>query len=74
MGERKYRRYTTMLEVDESTPTNKLKSYVNTLDELVQNTPYMRKDGYYIRVNDLKPASIEILIYVFLSLKTGERS
>ncbi|QIW10709.1 mechanosensitive ion channel family protein [Francisella sp. LA112445] len=65
MGERKYRRYTTMLEVDESTPTNKLKSYVNTLDELVQNTPYMRKDGYYIRVNDLKPASIEILIYVF---------
>ncbi|API87335.1 mechanosensitive ion channel family protein [Francisella uliginis] len=65
MGERKYRRYTTMLEVDESTPTNKLKSYINALDKLVQDTPYMRKEGYYIRVNDLKPSSIEILIYVF---------
>ena len=69
MGERKYRRYMTNLEVDESTSTSKLKEYVQALYEIVQNTSYMRKEGYYIRVNDLKPSSIEILIYVFFISK-----
>lgn len=65
MGERIYRRYTTTLKLDESTPTYKLKTFVAALDKIVQNTPHMRHDNYYIRVNDLAPSSIEILIWVF---------
>ncbi|MBK2267850.1 mechanosensitive ion channel family protein [Francisella philomiragia] len=73
MGERIYRRYMTTLEIDESTTTAKLRSYVDAINELVLNTPYMRKEGYYIRVNDLKPASIKILVYVFfISADWGE--
>ncbi|WP_395167475.1 mechanosensitive ion channel family protein [Francisella salimarina] len=73
MGERIYRRYMTTLEIDESTPTSKLRSYVDGINELVLNTPHMRKEGYYIRVNDLKPASIKILVYVFfISTDWGE--
>lgn len=73
MGERIYRRYMTTLEIDESTTTAKLRSYVDAINELVLNTPHMRKEGYYIRVNDLKPASIKILVYVFfISADWGE--
>ncbi|WP_261986332.1 mechanosensitive ion channel family protein [Francisella philomiragia] len=73
MGERIYRRYMTTLEVDESTPTAKLRSYVDAINELIKNTSHMRKEGYYVRVNDLKPASIKILVYVFfISADWGE--
>ncbi|KFJ43639.1 mechanosensitive ion channel family protein [Francisella philomiragia] len=65
MGERTYRRYKTMLEIDESTPIEKLHKYVEKLNELVQNTPHMKKDGYYIRINEVATDSINVLIYVF---------
>lgn len=65
MGERTYRRYKTMLEIDESTPIEKLHKYVEKLNELVQSTPHMKKDGYYIRINEVATDSINVLIYVF---------
>ncbi|MEY8716658.1 hypothetical protein [Francisella philomiragia] len=54
-----------MLEIDESTPIEKLHKYVEKLNELVQNTPHMKKDGYYIRINEVATDSINVLIYVF---------
>ncbi|WP_395166610.1 mechanosensitive ion channel family protein [Francisella salimarina] len=65
MGERLYRRYMTTIDLDESTPTPKLRSYVDAINKLVMNTPHMRKEKYYIRVNNLELASIKILVYVF---------
>lgn len=65
MGERRYRRYKTILEVDESTSINKLELYIDTLYKIVHSSEYMRKHDFYIRVNDLQAPSIQILIYVF---------
>ncbi|MEY8703234.1 mechanosensitive ion channel family protein, partial [Francisella philomiragia] len=65
MGERTYRRYKTMLEIDESTPIEKLHKYIEKLNILVQSSPYMKKEDYFIRINEITTDSINILIYVF---------
>lgn len=73
MGARTYRRYKTTLEIDDKTSLETIKNYVKSLDKLVQNTPYMKKKGYHIRINDIGATSINIMIYVFfVSLSWGE--
>ncbi|MEY8768457.1 mechanosensitive ion channel family protein [Francisella philomiragia] len=69
MGDRTYRRYKTMLEIDETTATETLHDYIKQLHNLVQNTPYMRKEGYYITINEIATDSVNILIYVFFMSK-----
>ncbi|QLE79854.1 mechanosensitive ion channel [Francisella sp. Scap27] len=69
MGERTYRRYKTMVELEESTPAYLIKEYKNRLDDLVKSTEYMRQEKYHIRVNELTPVSVSILIYVFFISK-----
>jgi MscS family membrane protein len=65
MGDRTYRRYTTTLDLEDSTPTGLIKSFTAGITELIKKTPSMRKNEYYIRVNDVGESSIKILVYVF---------
>ena len=65
MGKRTYRRYTTTLDVEDSTPHGLLQAFTEGIDELIQITPSMRKENYHIRVNNIGESSIKILIYVF---------
>jgi small-conductance mechanosensitive channel len=69
MGERTYRRYRTMIKLAESTSSSQVKEYADRLNSLVKSTEYMRQENYYIRVNELTPVSIDILIYVFFISK-----
>jgi small-conductance mechanosensitive channel len=64
-GARNYRRYMTQLEVDENTSPTNLKAYVDRLNQLVHDTDKMKKDGFYIRINEITNSSVNILIYVF---------
>jgi MscS family membrane protein len=65
MGERTYRRYTTTLDLEDSTPPGLIKSFTAGITELIRKTPSMRKREYHIRVNDVGESSIKILVYVF---------
>ena len=73
MGKRTYRRYNTVLNVDDSTSHELLRAFTEGIDELIQATPSMRKKDYHIRVNDIGESSIKILIYVFfVTIDWGE--
>jgi MscS family membrane protein len=65
MGARTYRRFKTVLGVEESTPTDILKAFVEGLYTIIKETPNMRKSHYHVRVNDFGESSINILVYVF---------
>ena len=65
MGERTYRRYTTVLDLEDTTSPGHIKSFTAGISELIMKTPCMRKDEYHIRVNDVGESSIKILVYVF---------
>ena len=67
MGERTYRRYTTTLDLEDTTSPGLIKSFTVGISELIMKTPCMRKDGYHIRVNDVGESSVKILVYVFFA-------
>ena len=65
MGARTYRRYDTMLDVEDSTSPGLLQSFTEGINEIIKTTPSMRKKGNYIKVNNIGESSIKILVYVF---------
>ena len=65
MGERTYRRYSTTLDLEDSTPTELIKSFTAGITELIMETPCMKKKEFHIRVNDIGESSVKVMIYVF---------
>jgi MscS family membrane protein len=65
MEKRTYRRYTTTLELVEDTAAEKIEVFQDGINEIIKNTPSMRKKNYYVTVNDIGDYSIKILVYVF---------
>jgi MscS family membrane protein len=65
MGKRTYRRYTTTLDLEDSTSSELIKSFTAGITELIKKTSSMRKGDCHIRVNDIGESSIKILVYVF---------
>ena len=65
MGARTYRRFNTMLHIEDTVSTNKLKAFVDGINTIVEESLNMRNRKSYIRVNRISEYSVDILIYVF---------
>lgn len=64
-GRRKYRRWTTKLNVVYGTTPEQLIAFTEGIRELIRTHPYTRKDNFHVRVNEFGAHSIDILLYVF---------
>ena len=65
MGERRYRRMKTMLNLTYDTSPEKIDAFCEGVRALIRLHPYMRKDYYEVYFNAYNSASLDILIYVF---------
>lgn len=64
-GRRKYRRYTTKLNVTYDTHPDKIEAFCSGIREIVKLHPYTRKDYYHVWLNGFGPHSLDILVYIF---------
>ncbi len=67
-GLRVYRRYKSVINLTYSTPPNLIDKYVDGLRQIVANHPKTRKDYYEIHMNEMSPASLNILFYIFFEV------
>jgi len=64
-GKRKYRRWSTHINLTYDTPPEKLEAFCEGLRELVRLHPYTRKDYYQIWLHQFGAHSLDVLLYVF---------
>ncbi|OIQ16448.1 MAG: hypothetical protein BM556_15000 [Bacteriovorax sp. MedPE-SWde] len=65
LGQRTYRRYSTKLTIDYSTPVEKIENFCEAIRQLILKHPNTRKDYFHVYFNDMAASSLEILLYVF---------
>lgn len=65
LGQRKYRRYSTKLAIDYSTPPNKIENFCEAIRQLIMKHPHTRKDYFHVYFNEMGSSALEILLYVF---------
>jgi len=65
MGQRRYRRYSTMISIAYNTPPDTIEAFCEGIRKLVQKHPYTRKDYYHVYLNQFGASSLDILLYVF---------
>lgn len=64
-GRRKYRRFTTKLNVTYDTHPDKIEAFCSGIREIVKLHPYTRKDYYHVWLNGFGAHSLDILVYIF---------
>jgi MscS family membrane protein len=64
-GRRKYRRFTTKLNVTYDTHPDKIEAFCAGIREIVKLHPYTRKDYYHVWLNSFGAHSLDILVYIF---------
>jgi MscS family membrane protein len=64
-GRRKYRRYSTHINITYNTPPEKIEAFCEGIRELVRLHPYTRKDYYQIWLHEFGAHSLDVLLYVF---------
>lgn len=64
-GRRKYRRFTTKLNVTYDTHPDKIEAFCSGIREIVKLHPYTRKDYYHVWLNSFGAHSLDILVYIF---------
>lgn len=64
-GMRKYRRWSTHLNVTYDTPPDKIETFCEGIRELIRLHPYTRKDYYHVWLNHFGAHSLDIMLYIF---------
>lgn len=72
LGRRKMRRLKTMLQVDYATSVDQIEAFCAGIRQIVHNSPYTRKEGTYVYLNEFGESSINILVYVFIDTQDYE--
>lgn len=65
-GRRKYRRWSTMLDVQYDTTPDQIIAFTEGIRELVRTHPYTRKDYFQVRANGFADSAFQIMLYVFV--------
>lgn len=64
-GERKYRRWTTHLNLTYDTTPEKIDAMCQGVRELIRLHPYTRKDYYQVWMHEMNAHSLDVLVYLF---------
>lgn len=64
-GRRNFRRFSTKINIEYNTPTEKIEAFCQAIRSLIERYPYTKKDNYQVHLNSFSSSSIDILVYVF---------
>lgn len=64
-GRRRYRRFSTKVNVQYDTPPEKLEAFCEGIRQIILEHKWTRKDYFHVYVNSLGAHSVDILLYVF---------
>jgi MscS family membrane protein len=67
LGERRYRRFKTMIAITYDTPAEKIEAFITGIRTLIDLQPETRKDYYMVHLNSFGSSSLDILLYVFFA-------
>jgi MscS family membrane protein len=70
MGMRNFRRMQVNLTLVYGTPLDQIRTYVESLRQLIEGHPKTRKDNYQVHFNNMSSYSYDILFYVYLAAPT----
>lgn len=69
-GARRYRRFSTNVNITYDTPTRIIEVFVDGMKRIVDEHPDTRKDYYNIYLNDYENSSLKIMLYIFFAVPT----
>ena len=69
-GLRNYRRFLTRLSIAYDTPAPLIEAFIKGLREIVKRHPRIRKDKHFIYLEDMHDSRLEILFYIYFSVKS----
>jgi MscS family membrane protein len=69
-GRRRYRRFTTHVGVEYSTPPEKIDEFCKAVRQIVLDHPHTRKDYFHVYFNKFNDSSLDILVYIFWEVPT----
>ena len=69
-GARRYRRFSTSINITYDTPTRIIEVFLEGLKRIVEEHPDTRKDYYNIYLNDYEASSLKIMFYIFFEVPT----
>lgn len=68
-GLRIYRRYTTTLSITYDTPTERIKTFVEGIKDIIREHPDTRKDYFVVNFSNLADSALHITVYLFFTVK-----
>ena len=68
-GKRSYRRLSTTLSIEYSTPLEKVELFCEEIRNIVKNHPQTRKDYFHVYLSKLGESSLDIMLYIFFQTK-----
>ena len=72
LGRRWMRRQRFFLQLKYDTPRERLEKFINTIEELIIQSPTTDKDNFHIRFNGFGENGLEILLYFYLQVPDYE--
>lgn len=69
-GMRNYRRFFTRMSIAYDTPAPLIETFIEGLREIVKRHPRIRKDKHFIYLEDMQESRLEILFYIYFSVKS----
>jgi MscS family membrane protein len=69
-GERRYRRFRTMLSVRYETDPKQVEAFCEGIRQLILAHAATRKDGFHVYLNEFGGSSIDVLLYMFFEVPT----
>lgn len=72
-GQRRRRRYRTMISLTYDTPPDKLLLFCEEVRELIRAHPHTFKQTFFVHVHNFAPSSIDVLLQVFFEVPDWHR-
>ena len=69
LGQREFRRFRHIVGLQYDTPKENITNFTNALKSWVSSNPKIKQDNIEINVNGLSGSSVDILVYLFFSVK-----
>jgi MscS family membrane protein len=64
-GQRTYRRLSTKIDIEYSTPVEKIEAFRDGIRNLILEHPLTRKDYFHVYLNNMSSSALQIMLYVF---------
>ena len=64
-GQRTYRRLSTKISIEYSTPPEKIEAFCEGIRQIIATHKWTRKNYFHVYLNELASSSLDILLYVF---------